>query len=152
MSTKIKDLTTRSFDDIEIKTFCGAFAYDEIPKLPNGEWSIIVNTAPSSDPGEHWIAIIFKDGVTYFMDSYGREVDVRENTFSSSFVRKVMSIVRGYLVCNRKLLQQLTSNACGYYALYFVERLSIDSMKNALKPFSENLKSNDMYVYNYYRS
>ena len=145
----MKSLRTRSFEEIKTKNFQGAFAYDEVPDLPEGEWSIIVNTAPSSNPGEHWIAIIFKDGVTYFMDSYGRELNFRETTFSTEFVKKMKSIIRGYLVNNRKLLQQLTSNACGYYAVYFVERLTDESMKKTLQPFSENLKQNDMYVYNY---
>jgi hypothetical protein len=145
----MKSLRTRSFDEIETKNFHGAFAYDEIPDLPEGEWSIIVNTASSSNPGEHWIALVFKDGVTYFMDSYGRELNLRETTFSPDFVNKMKSTVRGYVVNNRQLLQQLTSNACGYYAVYFVERLTVESMKKTLQPFSENLKQNDMYVYNY---
>ena len=145
----MKSLRTRSFEEIETKHFHGAFAYDEVPALPEGEWSIIVNTASSSNPGEHWIAIVFKDGVTYFMDSFGRELNLRETTFSPEFVNKMKSITRGYLVNNRKLLQQLTSNACGYYAVYFVERLTVESLKKTLQPFSENLKQNDMYVYNY---
>ena len=145
----MKSLRTKSFDEIETTNFHRAFAYDEIPDLPEGEWSIIVNTASSSDPGEHWIALVFKDGVTYFMDSYGRELNLREATFSPDFVNKMKSTVRGYVVNNRQLLQQLTSNACGYYAVYFVERLTVESMKKTLQPFSENLKQNEMYVYNY---
>ena len=146
----MKRLQTKNFDSIETKFFLGAFAYDEAPEdLPDGSWSMVVNTAPSTDEGEHWIAVIHKDGVTYFMDSYGRQLNRREATFKTAFVEKMERIVRGRLICNPKLIQQLTSNSCGYYAVYFIERLSVDSFKRTLQPFTENLRRNDMYVFNY---
>ena len=146
----MRQLKTKSFSEIETDQFKGAFAYDEIPEdLPENQWSFVVNTAPSTDAGEHWIAVIFKDGVTYFMDSYGRQLSRREFTFTPAFVDKLKSVVRGRIVSNKKILQQLTSNACGYYAVYFIERLSVESLRQTLQPFTGNLKQNDMFVYNY---
>ena len=145
----MKSLTTKTFDDIKTNHFKGAFAYDEVIDLPDGDWSIIVNTSPSSKPGEHWIAVVYKGGTTYFMDSYGRKLNHNETTFSHEFVDTMKTIVQGRVICNHKILQQLTSNACGYYALYFVERLSVESLRQTMHPFSGNLKLNDMFVYKY---
>ena len=148
----MEQLDTLDFSDIKTSGFLGAFAFDELPRLTKKKWSVIVNTAPKSDEGEHWIAIVRKGDKTYFMDSYGRKLSFSETTFSFEFVSKLKNKLIGPIVNNPLMLQRLTSNACGYYAMYFVERLSVDNLKNTLKPFSSDLKKNDMYVYKYCKS
>ena len=56
-------LTTTEIDKkLNIPGFLGTFAYDEVPELPKRlrNFSIVGNVDPSSKPGSHWIAIVFK--------------------------------------------------------------------------------------------
>ena len=45
---------------IKAKGFLGAFPYDELPEKPVGDFSIVVNTAPSNQAGSHWLALLYK--------------------------------------------------------------------------------------------
>ena len=54
-------------------TFLGVFAQDELPQqqqLPAASF-LIVNTDPSSKPGEHWILLWWSDEERILFDSYG---------------------------------------------------------------------------------
>ena len=56
--------------------FRGVFACDQLPKRyvlrPSG---LVVNTDPSTQPGEHWVAIyIARGGESEYFDSYGQSV------------------------------------------------------------------------------
>ena len=72
-------------------------------------------------------------------------------TFSKEFKEAIKRYVGGKkIVYNRKILQQIMSNACGYYAIYFVIMFSGgDSLKKSLTVFTDNLKYNDVYVTNF---
>ena len=45
---------------IKAKGFLGAFPYDDLPEKPVGDFSIVVNTAPSNQARSHWIALLYK--------------------------------------------------------------------------------------------
>ena len=130
----------------KISGFLGAFSYNQIPKSRRTMFSLILNTDSSDEPGSHWIALIYKNGVYYFMDSYGR--DLTNVTFPDKF-RKSMEKYMGKkscIYCN-KFLQQLTSNTCGAYACYFIYMLSSGfTLRKTLEVFSTNLKNNDDYI------
>ena len=129
--------------------FLGAFAYDKIPIKPDSEaFSVILNTDPETEPGDHWIALIYKHPYFYFCDSYGRTF--RNPTFSSAFSDTIKSFIgKTAHRRNTKFLQQLTSNVCGDYCVYFIQELAKTSFAKTTKVFGENLKNNDRFVENY---
>ncbi len=80
-----------------IKTpgFLGAFAYDQIPPKPDKDFSLVINTQPSSEQGDHWLCIIYKDAVCYFFDSYGRSF--KDATYPKPFI----STIKQYIGLNK---------------------------------------------------
>ena len=141
--------TTQLDQKITAPGFLGAFPYDKIPPKPDSAaFSVILNTDPEIDPGDHWIALVYKEPYFYFCDSYGRTF--RDQTFPSAFSATVKSFIgKTAHKTNTKFLQQLTSNACGDYCVYFIEELSKTSLAKTTRVFSTNLKSNDRFVENY---
>ena len=112
-------------------------------------FSLVVNTSSSHEPGDHWLALVYRNNVYYFLDSYGR--DITDITFPEEFKEAIKRYVGGEkILYNRKILQQILSNACGDYAIYFVRMFSSgDSLKKSLTVFTDNLKYNDVYVTNF---
>ena len=132
----------------KVPGFLGAHAYNELPTKPNGDYSIVINT--NSEEGEHWLAIVRKNGKNYFLDSFGRSLD--DEMFSKEFRKTVRSYVGEKMIYSSKWLQNLTSNACGEYCVYFISKMRRHGLKSVLKIFGDDFKSNDNYVYNYYLS
>ena len=133
--------------DTKLRTdnFLGAYAFDELPVNPGHDFSVIVNTQPSSEPGEHWLPIIFKNGIFHFIDSYGRSP--MNLLFSSEFRNKIKNYFKGYKYkYNPRMIQDIFSNTCGYYSIYFIHEMEHKSMKAALDIFGKNFKKNDALV------
>ena len=134
----------KKLDNVE--GFLGAFPYDQIPKSNKKMFSLVINTSSSHEPGDHWLALVYKDNVFYFLDSYGR--NFTDTTFSKEFKLAITKYI-GNKKCkyNKKLLQQLTSNTCAEYAIYFVYMLSKNiSLRKMLENFTNSLKDNDKFV------
>ena len=87
-----------------------AFFIDEKPRL------FVVNTDPSSRPGEHWLAIFTDAGGKCFFDSYGRDV--------SSFPDIHRKLGGGKVVSNKVPVQGSTTNVCGDYCTYVCLQLA----------------------------
>ena len=141
--------TTQLDQKITAPGFLGAFPYDQMPPKPDSEvFSIILNTDPETEPGDHWIALVYKTPYFYFCDSYGRML--HDATFPSAFSTTVKNFIgkTGH-ESNTKFLQQLTSNVCGDYCVYFIQELAKTSFARTMRVFSTNLKSNDRFVENY---
>ena len=68
-SYELNKLCSRLFGN----RFAGVYACNQIPKLNNIIDMCILNTDPSYMSGEHWVSVIFKDGVIYVYDSFGRK-------------------------------------------------------------------------------
>ena len=74
--------TGEQLDELGRKIFKGrwkgVFSKDTVPKSRQlsrrGTQFMVVNTEPSSGSGEHWVALVSKDGRLYGYDSYGRKV------------------------------------------------------------------------------
>ena len=81
---------------IKAKGFFGAFPYDDLPEKAVGDFSIVVNTAPSNQAKTHWLALLYKSKKWYFLDSYGRTLT--DDTFSNSFVKVIKDYTGGKLV------------------------------------------------------
>ena len=141
--------TTQLDQKLTAPGFLGALPYDQIPSKPDSEvFSVILNTDPVTEPGDHWIALVYKAPYFYFCDSYGRTL--RDSTFTAAFSTTVKSFIGKTMhKTNTKFLQQLTSNACGDYCVYFIQELAKTSFARITRVFSTNLKSNDRFVENY---
>lgn len=139
-------LSTLDIDrKLETSNFLGAFAFDELPPRLDKDFCVIVNTEPSSEAGEHWIAIVFKRGIFYFLDSYGRAPS--HQLFTKEFKNKIKDYFKDYRYkYNPKMIQDLFSNMCGYYCIYFIREMENKTLKQALSIFDSNLKNNDNLV------
>ena len=49
--------------------FNGVFAIDQLPKSDDGAY--VVNTAKSTHPGKHWVAVYVTGNKVEYFDSYG---------------------------------------------------------------------------------
>ena len=101
---------------IDLTHFKGVFAADLVPwtnMSPGSEWSVILNTDPSSLPGEHWVAVANKpDGrECWFFDLY-RLKPTRYRPLLWQLLNKCQINTEDY--------QQDHSSVCGNYALFFL--------------------------------
>ena len=142
-------MNTLQIDDkISVPGFLGAFAYDELPEKNQDNFSLVINTEVGSKPGDHWVALIKKEQQLFFLDSYGR--NVKDSTFPSGFTTAILKYIgNSKWKFNSRWLQQLTSNTCGEYCVYFIEELGKRSLDRALAIFSDNLAENDRTVVEY---
>ena len=69
-TTYQRDLVTLGKRLFGVK-FRGVFAADRIPKMNNGQYSIL-NLDKASEPGSHWIAVVKSAGDMLVYDSFGR--------------------------------------------------------------------------------
>lgn len=146
-------MDTIELDDVlsSVSGFIGAFACDQLPPIPKKDFSVVINTDPSNLPGDHWLTLIRKNSVLYFIDSYGRHY--KDATFDPIFVKTILKYIgKEKVVCSNKWLQQLTSNTCGYYCVYFIKELLGNSLKRCLSVFGDDLRVNDDYVLNYVKN
>lgn len=123
--------------------FLGIFASDQLPeKITSKPCALIVNTDPSDQPGQHWVAIyVSKEGSLEYFDSFGFypfidsfKTFINNNCSDGSF--------------NAKRLQSETSMVCGLYCIYFlVHRARNISLKQILSKFdAKDYCSNDTIV------
>ena len=149
----MKSLNTLQLDDVmkHIIDFQGAFPCDQIPKSMKVPYCIIVNTDNANESGDHWTCIRVEKVKAYFIDSFGR--DFEDSTFPKDFRKSVRKLFKDKsIIQNNKLLQDLTSNACGYYCVYFLDKLSLNyTFKNIVSDFTKDLKFNDLLVLKYFR-
>lgn len=124
------------------QVFRGVFARDRLPmrRLPHPS-AIVVNTDPSTKPGQHWVAIYFtRDGVGEYFDSYGQPPSLSPiKTFLQKNTRQT--------VRNRTSLQGPLSAVCGQYSLfYLLHRCRDIDMSTITGFFSTNKRENDIIV------
>jgi hypothetical protein len=142
-SLSTSDIHKEIYKDTYAKRiFKGVFPRDKLPHLDTYHSSFIVNTHPSTYPGEHWLAFYFdKSKHCEFFDSFG---------FSLEFYGFKKYITR-YSTSNRSNLMQIQdidSIACGYYCIYFILLKSRGfSLEHISRLFSEsNFILNDYLI------
>ena len=140
--------TTQINKKISVPGFLGTFGYDHLPPRKEEDFSLVINTEVTSEPGAHWIALVKKDKLLYFLDSYGR--NVKHPTFPTGFQKAVLKYIGdSRWKFNPLLLQQLISNVCGEYCVYFIQELAKGGLTKALSIFSDNSVENDKLVLEY---
>lgn len=149
----MKGLTTSDFDRLttHVPNFVGAYPHDVKPNPPP-PYSIILNTDNHSKKGEHWVAIHITAKTLFFADSFGRPYT--DQSFPRDFVRSITKLCRRRKVFyNRKLIQDLTSDCCGFYAVFILDRLALKQSKRSIfKVFTNDLIKNDQFVVRYYKN
>ena len=120
--------------------FAGVLSADETPTKPppphESKRVYIINTQPSTKPGQHWVGLYFAPtGVVYYFDSYGLR------PFSN--IKKKLAAFKRIQPWNRRV--QGWGTTCGMYCLCFV--LSIVGAFD-FNIFGDDLSFNDRVVRN----
>ena len=107
-------------DDNELKKyFQGVFAADELPRpLPTGSRArraYIVNTDPSSEPGQHWLAMCTQGNQCKTFDSYGLPLALYTNPDLQDWWSKHKFVSRRDVS-----LQALDSQICVHFSLLYL--------------------------------
>src|ERR1700742_1337630 len=113
-------------------------------KLVKFPLCLVVNTDPSTKPGDHWVALYIenKTSCVEFFDSYGFGIKYYAKEFKEFAIR-----CKRRLRENTRQLQNCGSVVCGNYALYFLyKRLKGCSPMNLYCSFTNNFANNDKYV------
>lgn len=123
------------------KQFGGVFSVDNLPfRVARYPSAYIVNTAPSLDRGQHWLAIYFSSARrSIVFDSFG--------TLPSP-VRSF--VVRNSVACayNTHRIQNIRSQTCGLYTLLFLLVVCrYSDVVHFLHLFDDDTLQNDFYVY-----
>lgn len=127
------------------KIFRGVFPLDRLStfemKIPS---LVVVNTAISSQPGKHWVAIYLPKSkrTIEFFDSYGRFL---QNKYFNTFYKKN---IQSKAIFNKKIIQSAFSNVCGQYccvyAVYRARKLSLNKFVGLFSPI--HLIENDRKI------
>jgi hypothetical protein len=123
-SNKIGSLTNFQIDSklekYKSKGFIGTFMKDKIPikeiknhPLPLG---LVINLDNDSGPGTHWVCLFITPLYQVYFDSFGQPPPIQVMKLMSKF----KSIPKYY---NSTQLQQLSSQACGYFVIFILEHL-----------------------------
>jgi len=125
-----------------IPRFKGVYPCDKLPKMTNGY--LIMNTQPSSMPGEHWVAMSIEKNGEYF-DSYGlyplnKEAEDFMNEHTTSWTY------------NRLPLQGYNNITCGEYCVMYIYVKYLGySMNDYIRLFSSNSDVNNEIVKKLYK-
>ena len=131
------------------RVFGGVYPQDKLPRVASYPSAFVINTDRSEGPGEHWVAVWLDGrGKAEYFDSFG---------LPPSFYEGIEHFILNHSYryrYNQRLLQDLTSSACGYYVLYFVLKKSRGaSLPRLLAPFHPHkLRTNDQKVTSYVRA
>ena len=125
-------------------------ALDTLNVGPFKEAYLIINSKPSSHPGEHWVCMhmLRKAGgqfTIYFLCSYGLGVEFYGDHFKK-FVKRHKTIQ------NTVQLQNHDSDVCGHYSLFFLYNRMKGCCPMAIYcKFSNNTRNNDTRVRHFVR-
>lgn len=113
-------------------------------KIKNGNF--IINLQNSNQNGSHWTALYAKNGKFYFSDSFGVPI-------SESLIKNT-NINNDNLFFNTNQIQDIKSQRCGFFALYFLYIMNqSNNLKDNLKEYIDtfnlkNVKQNDTIIKN----
>ena len=95
-----------------------ACANDLLPdRKPLHTKAYIVNTDLSDDPGEHWVAVYFRENRVIYFYSYGMPPDI---DYILPFIKRNSS---GWIQ-NSEMLQDPWSKTCEMWCIYIINQLN----------------------------
>ena len=127
--------------------FVGVFPMDLLPtkqvKQTTRPFCFIVNSAPSSSQGEHWLAVhIDMHGQGELFDSYGHPADFYDQRLEAFLDKNCI----GHSF-NARELQTLWSDVCVQFCLYYLlHRCREIPANNIIQQFSKSKVVNDHMV------
>ena len=133
--------------DLKSKTiFKKVYALDQLEK-PTFLSAYIINSDPSSEPGEHWVVVYFdKCGREEYFDSYG----LPPTLVGLESYMDAYSLLG--LIYNRKTLQAYFSSFCGHYCVYLILFCCRGvSLHVIVSDFTSNLTKNDCSISRFIR-
>ena len=118
--------------------FYGVFSSNTIPMYLKKitKFVIVVNLAKAEHEGTHFITIVRISQKVLFIDSFG--LPCREENIS-----KFLKELEVPIYYNETQIQSFASNFCGFYAIFFCLKYSVEKKKSRNLTFSENLQDND---------
>ena len=121
-------------------------ALDQLEK-PTFPSAYVINSDPSSEPGEHWVAVYFdKCGRGEYFDSYGLPPTL------VGFESYMDAYSLSGWIYNRKTLQAYFSSFCGHYCVYFILfRCRSVPLDVIVSDFTSNLTENDRFISRFIR-
>ncbi len=97
------------------RIFIGVYPIDKLERIRMiDKWACIINTAPSTHPGEHWVALVQIDKYPEYFDSYGLPPP-------KAIVRKILRHYTKYKY-NSNQVQGPFATTCGAHSIYFIYR------------------------------
>lgn len=129
--------------------FLNVFALNELPKekIRRKVWCLVLNCCPRWRVGEHWLAVYYQNGQLDFFDSFG----LAPNIYGDELIQFFQAQEARDVFYNARMLQNLTSVACGYYCtLFLICRARGESMKNVVKTMLR-MEPRDEFVMNIVR-
>lgn len=124
-----------------IPDFLGVFACDTLPHNPPSNFSLVVNTDSSDKAGIHWQAIIVRNNVAFFFDSFGNIPRVRA---ISRFCKQFHTVHY-----NKKKHQRMSEVTCGAYCVYVINEMSKGRSFNSVLSTFKRIKRDDLFVRKY---
>jgi len=132
----------------KFENFSGVYALDKLPEIKDFPVTLISNTDPSDQEGQHWIAIyIGESGFGEFFDSYGLPPLKKE------FYEFMDANCSNGWSHSTVLLQDLRSKTCGKYAMLFCALRSYSiSMCSLINLFSNSGEVNEEIITDLYKA
>ena len=120
--------------DLGISNFLGVFAVNELIFIPpKSRGTLIFNTEPANENGQHWIAICINKTSVFYYDSLNTDF------YLSAYVVKLFQRLRKNVFLSKIQIQTEKSNNCGIHCLVFCFVMSkmgnLNSFKSFLKTF-----------------
>ena len=130
--------------------FIGVFSQDQLSNLfiTSFPACLVVNLDLSTQSGSHWIGLYISDNLVEIYDSLGMSPDywAYKPKYLLKFLKKFSFTHR---ILSTPVLQQPTSNACGFYCIFFLLYRKFASFNQLLSLFSDNLILNDKILFTY---
>jgi len=133
----LKELSNFDIEDILSKKnirIHGVYSKDQLPKITNGFYVVNLQNHDEGN-GTHWTCFLKKGDKVFYMDSFGSPAPIE--------VEKRI----GEYYFNDKQIQNLNSEACGYYCIAFIQYMDkIDNpTKRDFEKFTDIFKTNSTH-------
>jgi hypothetical protein len=107
----------------------GIIMSNELNKLYNGFY--IVNLDRVGGSGTHWTCLYYDGKINYYFDSFGQPPNIH--------IEKILGPI---FIYNKEQIQNIKSDACGYYCIAWIRFMSRGKNKNRLFNIFNNLFNN----------
>lgn len=103
--------------------FMGVYPADSIPNIRSvNNKSIIFNLSKHTEPGSHYVAILFKNNAIYYFDSYGKKL-------TNVSIKKTLKRFQLPVFYYTRSIQDPDSIFCGLFSLSYLNAIQKKKMK-----------------------